>query len=193
MIKAPNRHNTNAKRKPGGCQVFIAERKAKRVKRVNFLLATYYDHVSSGAISDHHRKFGQNKNNMNIQLFIPTRAVHICLFNSWTNTPEKNGVLPQTSSVKLRAGIKHLNCMEAVCKQEEREEEENRCINRQKKKKRRKKKRKKKRIEEERGRTRKQNKKWNIYRRSVTHHDAEVMRCAILFELVRRIVLVGRK
>lgn len=61
MIKAPNRHNTNAKRKPRGCQVFIAERKAKRVKRVNFLSATYYDHVSSGAISDHHHKFGQNK------------------------------------------------------------------------------------------------------------------------------------
>ena len=82
MIKAPNRHNTNAKRKSRGCQVFIAERKAKRVKRVNFLSATYYDHVSSGAIPDHHHKFGQNKNNMNIQLFIPTRAVHICLFNS---------------------------------------------------------------------------------------------------------------
>ena len=82
MIKVPNRHNTDAKRKSGGCQVFIAERKAKRVKRVNFLSATYYDHVSSGAISDHHHKFGQNKNNMNIQLFIPTRAVHICLFNS---------------------------------------------------------------------------------------------------------------
>ena len=79
--------------------------------------------------------------------------------------------------------------MEAVCKQEEREEEENRFINRKKKKK----KRKKKRIEEERGRTRKKNKKWNIYRRSVTHHDAEVMRCAILFELVRCILLVGRK
>ena len=79
--------------------------------------------------------------------------------------------------------------MEAVCKQEEREEEENRFINRKKKKK----KRKKKRIEEERGRTRKKNNKWNIYRRSVTHHDAEVMRCAILFELVRCIVLVGRK
>ena len=89
MIKAPNRHNTNAKRKSGGCQVFIAERKAKRVKRVNFLSATYYDHVSSGAISDHHHKFGQNKNNMNIQLFIPTPAVHVCLFNSRTNAPEK--------------------------------------------------------------------------------------------------------
>ena len=84
------------KKKIGRLPSFIAERKAKRVKRVNFLSATYYDHVLSGAISDHHHKFGQNKNNMNIQLFIPTRAVHICLFNSWTNTPEKNGVLPQT-------------------------------------------------------------------------------------------------
>ena len=45
----------------------------------------------------------------------------------------------------------------------------------------------------ERKRKREKNKKWNIYRRSVTHHDAEVMRCAILFELVRCIVLVGRK
>lgn len=47
--------------------------------------------------------------------------------------------------------------------------------------------------EKNRGRKREKNKKWNIYRRSVTHHDAEVMRCAILFELVRCIVLVGRK
>lgn len=47
--------------------------------------------------------------------------------------------------------------------------------------------------EKNRGRKKEKNKKWNIYRRSVTHHDAEVMRCAILFELVRCIVLVGRK
>lgn len=79
--------------------------------------------------------------------------------------------------------------MEAVCKQEEREEEENWCINRKMKTE------EKEEKEKNRGRTRKRekNKKWNIYRRSVTHHDAEVMRCAILFELVRRIVLVGRK
>ena len=77
--------------------------------------------------------------------------------------------------------------MEAVYKQEKREEEENRCINRKKKTE------EKEEKEKNRGRKREKNKKWNIYRRSVTHHDAEVMRCAILFELVRCIVLVGRK
>ena len=80
MIKAPNRHNTNAKRKSGGCQVFIAERKAKRVKRVNFLSATYYDHVSSGAISDHHHKFGQIKTIWIFNFsYRPEPSIYACL------------------------------------------------------------------------------------------------------------------
>ena len=49
-------------------------------------------------------------------------------------------------------GIKHLNCMEAVCKQDEREEEENWCINRKKKTE------EKEEKEKNRGRTRKREK-----------------------------------